>query len=326
MEFTGNSLDSILMKLYPALLRSTNCNEATRGRNLEILGVSLQLSNPRARISRSENRGKFFSALGELLWYLSADDSLNFIEPYIELYQQEAENGKIHGAYGPRLFRMRSNINQFELVYKLLQEKPGTRRAVIQLFAAEDIAQYHKDVPCTTTLQFHLRENCLHLTATLRSNDAYWGLPHDVFCFTMLQEIMACSLGVNLGMYYQYIGSMHIYDDKINSARNYVHEGHQKKIEMPPMPLGNPYPAIHRILELEQDIRSDKGINLTDVDLDAYWTDLVRLLREFWTLRRNQESEHLLDDFHHKFFRSLLRERKITGYYKMPRSKSSDQK
>ena len=101
MEITGNSLDTILMELYPALLCSTHRNEATRGKNSEILGVSLQLSNPRARISRSENRGKFFSALGELLWYLSVDDSIEFIEPYIEMYQREVEDGKVHGAYGP---------------------------------------------------------------------------------------------------------------------------------------------------------------------------------------------------------------------------------
>jgi thymidylate synthase len=39
--------------------------------------------------------------------------------------------------------------------------------------------------------QFHLSEKQLHLSVTLRSNDAYWGLPHDVFSFTMIQEMMA---------------------------------------------------------------------------------------------------------------------------------------
>ena len=204
---------------------------------------------------------------------------------------------------------MRNNINQFESVHKLLTKKPGTRRAVIQLFNAEDIVQYHKDVPCTTTLQFHLREDRLHLTATLRSNDAFWGLPHDVFCFTMLQEIMACQLSVGLGNYYQYIGSMHIYEDKFNAARNYIQEGHQKTIEMPPMPIGNPFPAIRKLLELEQDIRSRKELILANLHLDEYWKDIVRLLREFWTLRRRESTEYLIDDFHHVYYRSLLRER-----------------
>ena len=33
--------------------------------NPELRGVTLQLTNPRARLSRSESRGKVFSALGE---------------------------------------------------------------------------------------------------------------------------------------------------------------------------------------------------------------------------------------------------------------------
>ena len=70
---------------------------------------------------------------------------------------------------------------------------------MIQLFNAEDISSEHKEVPCTTTMQFFQRDGRLHMAATLRSNDAYKGVPHDVFCFTMLQEMIACQLGVELG-------------------------------------------------------------------------------------------------------------------------------
>jgi thymidylate synthase len=38
------------------------------------------------------------------------------------------------------------------------------------------------------------------MVTTMRSNDAYLGLPHDVFCFTMLQEIIARSLGREIGI------------------------------------------------------------------------------------------------------------------------------
>ena len=190
MEIVGDSLDSILIQLYPKILHDAFQLAATRGDTLEILAVALRISNPRARISRSENRGKPLSALGELLWYLSADDGLDFISPYIPMYRKEAENGRIHGAYGPRLFRMRDHVNQLDNVFNRLTKHPTTRRAVIQIFDAEDIAAEFKDVPCTTTLQFFIRNGKLHLSVTLRSNDAYLGLPHDVFCFTMLQEIM----------------------------------------------------------------------------------------------------------------------------------------
>jgi thymidylate synthase len=212
MEITGESLDSVLIELYSHLLRCGKSNAGTRGTTIEMLGVSLRISKPRARLSRSENRGKPFSALGELLWYLASSDKLEFIRPYVSQYEKDAVDEAIQGAYGPRLFAMRGKLDQIANVTELLKERPTSRRAVIQLFNAEDIAFHHKEVPCTTSLQFHLRNGRLHLSATLRSNDAYWGLPHDVFCFTMLQEMMACRLQADLGEYYQYVGSMHVYD------------------------------------------------------------------------------------------------------------------
>ncbi len=81
MEIIGQSLDAVLFQLYPALLKDGHQAGGTRGPNRELLGISLKILKPRARISRSENRGKPFSAIGELLWYLSALDTLDFIRP-----------------------------------------------------------------------------------------------------------------------------------------------------------------------------------------------------------------------------------------------------
>src|SRR5215470_15405506 len=98
MEFEGGSLDDILMPLYKALPQEGKPNSGTRGDTVELLGVALRIRNPRARLSRSENRGKMFSALGELLWYLSGRNDLSFIEPYVPAYAEEADDdGTIHG-------------------------------------------------------------------------------------------------------------------------------------------------------------------------------------------------------------------------------------
>src|SRR5437879_735593 len=78
----------------------------------DILGV-VSPENARARLSRSENRGKSFSALGELLWYLSGRNDLSFIKEYVAAYEKDADrDGTIHGGYGPRLFAMRGTVNQ----------------------------------------------------------------------------------------------------------------------------------------------------------------------------------------------------------------------
>lgn len=282
MEIEGESLDAVLHQLYRRLLGEGQPAGGTRGDNREILGVSLRILKPRARISRSENRGKPFSALGELLWYLSGSDALKFIEPYVARYADDAVNGILEGAYGPRLTQMRDGIDQFASVEALLEERPKSKRAVVQLFNAEDIATHHKEIPCTTTWQFLLREGRLHMSVTMRSNDAYFGLPHDVFCFTMIQEMMARRLGVEIGEYLQYVGSMHVYEDKLEAMAEYVEEGVQQTIEMPTMPEGNPFELVGQLLNIEQRLRNGEQIEASKEMADPYWADIVRLLEVFW--------------------------------------------
>lgn len=282
MEIQGDCLDHVLHRLYQELLRNGQPHAGSRGDTIELLGVAIRILTPRARISRSENRGRPFSALGELLWYLSGSDKLEFIKPYVPEYWRDAVDGKIQGAYGPRLLAMRGQIDQFASIKRLLTEKPGSRRAVIQLFDAEDIATDHTEVPCTTTLQFHLRQGLLHMSATLRSNDAYWGLPHDVFCFTMLQEMMARQLGVEMGEYLHYAGSMHVYRKFLGGMREYVAEGVQRAIEMPAMPSGDPFIIVDQLLGVERRLRAGEALEAGSEVSDPYWADIIRLLQVFW--------------------------------------------
>lgn len=218
--------------------------------------------------------------------------------------------GTIYGAYGPRLFAMRGNVDQIANVTELLRRRPTSRRAVIQLFNAEDIASEHKEVPCTTTLQFHLRQNRLHLSVTLRSNDAYWGLPHDVFCFTMLQEMMACRLGAELGEYYQYVGSMHVYDDFLPEMQQYIAEGFQKVVEMPVMPRRDPFALVETLLEAEGRIRRGDKVVASEVVADPYWADIIRLLQVFWASGQSERLDQLKGEFAHPIYRSYLEGRR----------------
>lgn len=282
MEITEHSLDGLLVALYNALLSEGAENDGTRGTNLELLGVTLRLTKPRARLSRSEDRGKPFSALGELLWYLTGSDKLDFIKPYVPLYEKEAEAGIVHGAYGPRLFAMRGNINQVENILTLLSKNPGSKRAVIQLFNAEDIEKRYPEIPCTTTLQFMGRGERLHMSVTMRSNDAYMGLPHDVFCFTMLQEMIAKTLGLDLGEYYHYVGSMHLYKTDIEAARRYTEEGHQRTVEMPSMPKGAAFDFVPVLKGVEERLRHGESVVASAEAPNEYWADIIRLYQAYW--------------------------------------------
>lgn len=288
MHFTAETLDDLMNDVLTALLKCEFNIEASRSKNLgktsEIFGALLQLKNPRARLSRTETKGKAFSAIGEFLWYLTKSNDLEFIKHYIPNYQDEAEEDqKIHGGYGPRLFKMHEKYDQIATVIGLLKKSPSTRRAVIQLFDAADNndgSKTYKDIPCTCTLQFAIRDNKLNMFTTMRSNDAFLGLPHDVFSFTMLQEVMARTLNVELGIYSHAVGSLHLYENHKKDAEEYLKEGFQStKKPMPEMPTGDPWPALCKILETEPLIRKSELANVTELKLASYWEDLIRLLQ-----------------------------------------------
>lgn len=280
MYIVADSLDDLLLRVYTRIRRSGSEVTASRGPTLELPAVLLRLNNPRARLSHTETKGKVFSAIGELLWHLSGRNDLDFIEYYLPRYRNDAEaDNTLHGAYGPRLL-YRHGCNQLRTVVSLLRKKPSSRRAVIQLFDSADLLGTFKEIPCTCTLQLLLRSNCLDLVVSMRSNDAYFGLPHDVFCFTMIQELLCRDIGCELGTYAHFVGSLHVYTDKLEQIDAYTREGLQPMVNggMPPMPPGEQWTAIGTILELESDIRSGRSVSTRLAALPVYWQDMVRLL------------------------------------------------
>lgn len=289
MYFEAQTIDDLMRQALTQLLKGPFDVKPTRSNDgvnptSEIIGASFMLKNPRARLSLSETRGKLFSVLGEFLWYLSKGNDLKFVEYYIPRYAEFNKpnpEGMIDGGYGPRLFNLHGKIDQVKNVIERLKENPFSRRAVIQIFDGEDLVKY-PDVPCTCTLQFFVRNKKLSMVTYMRSNDAYRGFPHDVFAFTMLQEIIARSLAVDLGYYYHNVGSLHLYQNDKKDVEKYFKEGYQStngKFAMPAMPQEDPWDQIEQFMKIEAAIRLNISKSLDG--LTSYWADLGRLLLIF---------------------------------------------
>lgn len=279
MYVRADSLDDLLAKIYRQLLLRGTRIEPTKGAAHEIYGVLLKLSAPRLRLSRTESRGILFSCLGELLWILAGSNALDFIKYYIAEYEKSSDDDQtIHGAYGPRMFGKRPN-NQLARVISSLKMKPDSRQAVVQLFDRRDTLEYHSDIPCTCAMQFVIRDRRLHMLTSMRSNDAWLGLPHDVFAFTMIQELVARSLGVELGEYRHSVGSLHLYERDAKKAIRYLDEGWQPRRPMPSMPIGDPWASVRSLLSFEEAVRGGDA-SATDPRklMDPYWADLATLL------------------------------------------------
>lgn len=286
---TEATLDDLMRIALETILSDGGTNVATRGTSKELLGVTLELTQPRARLSRTETRGKVFSCLGELCWYLSGSDALAPIAYYVKRYEEEASGDRVLGGYGPRLCGGSEN-GQIQKIIKMLRRKPSSRQAVIQLFDRQDLQIEGTSVPCTCTLQFLVRDDKLNLITHMRSNDAYLGLPHDLFCFTMIQEIVAVALGYELGTYVHMVGSLHLYDGSVAAARQFLNEGWQSTTSpMPAMPNGDPWDDVGRLLSAEEKLRTNQAASALGLPA-GYWGDLIRLLGAF-RARKNQDTE-----------------------------------
>lgn len=275
-----DTFDDLLHATLEHLIEHGRPIDPTKGRALEDTAVLLQLTNPRSRLSRSAKRSTIVSCIGEFCWYLSGRDDEETIAYYVPQYRRYAENGKLLGAYGPRLFGEKGR-GQIARVISLLGEKPDTRQAVVQIFDADDLERHLRDLPCTCTLQFFVRDAKVELVVTMRSNDAFVGLTHDVFAFTMLQELVAASLGLELGAYSHFVGSLHLYSADRERADAYLDDGWYfgGTASMPPMPAGNPWPAVQRFGKMEAVIRTSPPELLSISSIDAgYWGDLARML------------------------------------------------
>lgn len=305
------TLDDLIRAVFEALLASDYIVESSRGKNREIIGTTLRLTNPRARLSHTDKKGRIFSGLGELIWYLAKTDNIEQIAYYIPPYKKDVDDGRIYGAYGPRIFAMRK-LDQWESITALLRDRSSSRKAVIQLLNAEDVASGKKEIPCTCDFQFMIRAERLHMIAHMRSNDAFLGLPHDVFAFTMLQEILARKLGVELGEYIHMVGSLHLYEKNEEDARLYINEGWQSTVTAPmqPMPMGDQQAAIDEVVNAEALIRNGHPVDLGALRLEPYWENLVRLLQIFQHQKsRNENGIELV--------RNAMSDRTYDGYISM---------
>jgi thymidylate synthase len=160
---------------------------------------------------------KFMAA--EAAWILNGDNRIRNIEKYSKFIWQFSDDGEFYnGAYGPMI------IDQLTYVCDMLEQDRDTRQAVITIWRPNP--RPSRDIPCTTQLQFMIRDGKLHCFDTMRSSDAWLGWVYDVFNMSMISGYILLLLrdradrrgepykyeNVTLGNLYLTAASHHIYE------------------------------------------------------------------------------------------------------------------
>ena len=93
-----------------------------------------------------------------------------------------------------------------------MKHDPYSRRAVLNINVPNPLVKCTKDEMCTICLNYQIRDNKLHCTCVMRSNDFNFGLRNDIAYFIYLQKYIADRLKVGYGSYTHNAFSMHMYD------------------------------------------------------------------------------------------------------------------
>ncbi len=285
-----------LESAYVALLRlATEEHQfriAPRGNAArEVIGVGFRLPDPRQRLPYlAERKVNPVFHFADALWHLAGRRDLAMISHYAPSMASSSRDG-VHidgSAYGHRIFTPANGdgIAPFDRVLELLRREPDSKRGLIPVFTADELAvQDNPDMACLAGLHFLPRDGRLHMVCSMRANDLDCGLLSDVFSFTMIQEYAAVRLGLELGTYTHCMGSAHVNDVNAERVERVLREAATRaaapSFPFPSMPATTTPTVIARILEHEHVLRTNEAAysvdHITALDLDRYWQQALLL-------------------------------------------------
>tara|TARA_R100001463_G_scaffold47672_2_gene96697 strand:+ start:111 stop:857 length:747 start_codon:yes stop_codon:yes gene_type:complete len=212
------NINTVWQKLIKDLIKEVGTYSPRGSATKEILGYQtiIDMSNPFLDIPK-RNLGKNFR-FAEAAWILSGDNRVKTIAPYSKMISIFSDDGvRFFGSYGPKI------IDQISYVVDTLNKDEQSRQAVINIWREKPGPS--KDIPCTCSLQFLIRNKMLHCVATMRSSDAWLGWPYDVFNFTCVSIYTLLQLKhlhnkiYAIGNLTLNAGSQHLYDKNWELAR-----------------------------------------------------------------------------------------------------------
>lgn len=163
-----------------------------------------------AYIDLDERKVNVNFMFAEAAWIISGSNRLSDLTPTMKRYADFSDDGVfLRGAYGPKV------VDQLGYVVDTLEKDNDSRQAVLNIW--RERPGESKDIPCTTNMQFIIRDNKLNMITTMRSHDIVLGFTYDVFSFSMVAKAVQLLLkdrgiNVDLGQLTVTAGSMHLYE------------------------------------------------------------------------------------------------------------------
>lgn len=191
------------------------------------------------------------SLLHEVLWYLSGENHIRNLQKHTKIWDAWAdENGNLETAYGyfwrhfPSAEKDKegnwhvTEVDQIKYVIDEIKRKPYSRRLVVTAWEPGN-ATKSKLPPCHYSFAFNVSNGKLNCHLTQRSGDIALGIPFNLAAYSILTQIIAQEVELDVGYFAHTIIDAHIYvADKGSPMEKYDHkQGLLEQLKREPLPL-----------------------------------------------------------------------------------------
>ncbi|NNG26611.1 MAG: thymidylate synthase [Ignavibacteriaceae bacterium] len=163
------------------------------------------------------------SILHEVLWYLSGENHIRNLRKHTKIWDAWAdEDGNIETAYGyywrhfPSAQKNKDGqwqvkeVDQIQYVIDEIKRNPSSRRLVVTAWEPGN-ATISKLPPCHYSFVFNVNNGKLNCHLTQRSGDIALGIPFNLAAYSLLTQVIAQQVGLDLGEFAHTIIDAHIY-------------------------------------------------------------------------------------------------------------------
>ncbi len=209
------------MRAYLELLQDILTNGTARSDRTGIGTLSVFARQLRFDLSRglplvTTKRLHLPSIIHELLWFISGETNIRYLQDQgVTIWDEWADaEGELGPVYGKQWRAWQKpdggTIDQLKGVIDQINSNPESRRLLVSAWnvaALETMAL----PPCHYAYQFYVAQARLSCLFTMRSTDAFLGLPFNIASYALLTHLVAQQCGLDVGELIWCGGDVHLY-------------------------------------------------------------------------------------------------------------------
>ncbi len=222
------------MQQYLDLLRHIQSHgvrqaDRTGTGTLSVFGYQMRFDLQQGFPAVTTKRLHFKSIIHELLWFLSGDTNVDYLNRHgVSIWDEWAdETGSLGPVYGAQWRSWPAadgrTIDQIRQVVDDLRQRPHSRRHIVSawnpaLLPDESVPPQQNAAagrmalaPCHTLFQFYVAEGRLSCQLYQRSGDVFLGVPFNIASYALLTMMVAQVVDLQPGAFILTLGDAHIY-------------------------------------------------------------------------------------------------------------------